>query len=188
MKDWDGFQGAYTVGSEFFSPAVPLGRSVAFRAASLIVAVAAAGAGVAPFVASADPAPSWDGWYKVTFQTDRKSGTSMAAGQSETPTPRGISSPPTALREPALPRWSTAHPKDNAAQATKFEWTGSQWSRTNNWRWDCGLGDGTLTFDPASSVTTYSPQPDGSLTGTFATNIGSGACQGTVHSTGRRSG
>ena len=58
---------------------------MAFRAASLIVAVAAAGAGVAPFVASADPAPSWDGWYKVTFQTDRKSGTSMAAKQSETP-------------------------------------------------------------------------------------------------------
>lgn len=72
-------------------------------------------------------------------------------------------------------------PKDNAAQSTKFDWTGSQWSRTNTWRWDCAIGDGTITYDPASSVTTYAPQADGSLTGTFATNIGSGACQGTVY-------
>ena len=155
---------------------------MAFRAASLIVAVAAAGAGVAPFVASADPAPSWDGWYKVTFQTDRKSGTSMAAKQSETPYTawyKFATDCSSGTCVAAVVDGPT--PKDNAAQATKFEWTGSQWSRTNNWRWDCGLGDGTLTFDPASSVTTYSPQPDVSLTGTFATNIGSGACQGTVY-------
>jgi hypothetical protein len=63
----------------------------------------------------------------------------------------------------------------------EFNWTGSQWSRTNNWRWDCLMPDGTITFDPASSVTTYSPQADGSLTGTFATTIGDGACAGTVY-------
>ena len=72
-------------------------------------------------------------------------------------------------------------PKDNVEQATRFEWTGSQWSRTNSWRWDCLLPDRTITFDSASSVTTYSPEPDGSLTGTFATNIGEGACEGTVY-------
>jgi hypothetical protein len=43
------------------------------------------------------------------------------------------------------------------------------------------LPDRTITFDPANSVTTYNPQPDGSLKGMFATNIGSGACQGTVY-------
>ena len=43
------------------------------------------------------------------------------------------------------------------------------------------MADRTITFDPASSVTTYSPQPDGSMKGMFATNIGDGACQGTVY-------
>jgi len=30
-------------------------------------------------------------------------------------------------------------------------------------------------------VTNYTPGPDGTLKGTFATNIGSGACEGTVY-------
>lgn len=132
--------------------------------------------------ASAQPAANWNGWYKITFQTDRKSGTSVAAKQSEVPYTAWYkfatdctsgSCVATVVDGPA--------PKENAAQSTKFDWNGSQWSRTNTWRWDCSLGDGTITFDPASSVTTYSPQPDGSLNGTFATNIGSGACQGTVY-------
>jgi hypothetical protein len=72
-------------------------------------------------------------------------------------------------------------PKGNATQSTTFTWTGSQWSRSNSWRWDCTLPDGTITYDPASSVTTYKPQPDGSLAGTFQTTIDSGACQGAVN-------
>lgn len=135
-----------------------------------------------PPSAAADPAPPWNGWYKITFQTDRKTGTSTAASQSEEP-------------YTAWYRLSTdcssgtcvasvvdgPTPKSNAATTTSFEWTGSQWSRTSTWRWDCLLPDRTITFDPASSVTTYTPQADGSLRGTFATNIGEGACQGTVY-------
>ena len=145
-------------------------------------AVLVAGSLLVPSAASADPAPNWNGWYKITFQTDRKSGTSMAAKQSETPYTAWFklaTDCSTGTCVASVVDGPT--PKDNAAQVTKFDWTGSQWSHTNTWRWDCALGDGTLTFDPASSVTTYSPQPDGSLTGTFATNIGSGACQGTVY-------
>lgn len=132
--------------------------------------------------ASADPAPDWSGWYRITFHTDQKSGTSVAAEQSEeaytawyefaTDCSSGTCEA-TVLTGPT--------PKDNVSTSTKFEWTGSQWSRTNNWRWDCLLPDRTVTFDSASSVTTYTPRPDGSLAGTFATNIGSGACQGTVY-------
>jgi hypothetical protein len=146
--------------------------AVALSAAALLVAPAAHGA----------PAPNWNGWYKVTFHTDQKTGTSTAASQ----------------REEAYTAWyrfSTdcssgtcvasvddgPTPKTNADAATTFTWTGSQWSRTATWRWDCLLPDRTITFDPASSTTTYSPQPDGSLTGTFSTNIGGGACAGTVY-------
>lgn len=136
---------------------------------------------VAP-TAWAEPAPTWNGWYQVTFHTDQKTGTSSAARQSEeaytawynfgTDCSSGTCVA-SVLDGPA--------PKDNASQATKFDWTGTQWSRTNNWRWDCLLPDRTITFDPASSVTTYTPQDDGSLKGTFSTNIGGGACEGTVY-------
>lgn len=147
---------------------------------ALAAAVLAAVAG-APH-AHAEPAPTWSGWYRITFHTDQKSGSSLAAEQSEEPYTAWYrfatdcstgSCVATVLDGPA--------PKDNVTPSTEFTWTGSQWSRTHNWRWDCLLPDKTITFDPASSVTTYSPQRDGSLTGTFATNIGTGACQGTVY-------
>ncbi len=150
-------------------------RVAALAAATAAVAVAGAGP------AAADPA-SWNGWYRITFHTDQKSGTSLAAKQPEEPYTVSYkfatdcssgSCVASVVDGPAT--------KDNVTKTTSFTWTGSQWSRTNNWRWDCLLPDRTITFEPASSVTTYSPQPDGSLTGTFATNIGSGDCQGTVY-------
>jgi len=135
----------------------------------------------APPVA-AEPEPNWNGWYRITFHTDQKTGTSVAAEQSEEPYTAAFKfatdcSSGTCVASVVDGPAS----KDNVSESTKFDWSGSQWSRTNNWRWDCLLPDRTITFDPASSVTTYSPQPDGSLTGTFATNIGEGACEGTVY-------
>ena len=132
--------------------------------------------------ASAEPAPNWNGWYRITFHTDQKTGTSTAARQSE----EAFSAWYNFGTDCSSGTWVASvlegpAPKDNASQATKFDWTGTQWSRTNTWRWDCLLPDRTITFDPASSVTTYTPQADGSLTGTFSTNIGGGACEGTVY-------
>jgi hypothetical protein len=147
-----------------------------------VSALAAAAALLCAPSVGADPAPTWDGWYRITFHTDRKTGTSIAAGQSEEPYTawyRFTTDCSSGTCQASVATGPT--PKDNVAQATTFTWTGSQWSRTNNWRWDCLLPDDTITFDPASSVTTYTPQADGSLTGTFATNIGGGACEGTVY-------
>jgi len=156
---------------------------IAVQSASVAAAgVLIVGAVVSAPPAAAEPAPSWNGWYRITFHTDQKSGTSVAAQQSEEPYTAAFkfitdcssgTCLATVVDGPAS--------KENVSGSTKFDWTGSQWSRTNNWRWDCLLPDRTITFDPASSVTTYSPQPDGSLTGTFATNIGDGACEGTVY-------
>ncbi|MFM9034220.1 MAG: hypothetical protein ACKOQ4_08030 [Mycobacterium sp.] len=146
-----------------------------------MAAAAAATALACALPAQADPA-SWNGWYRITFHTDQKSGTSSAAKQSEEPYTVSYKfatdcSSGTCVASivdgPAT--------KENVTQSTTFTWNGAQWSRTNNWRWDCLLPDRTITFEPASSVTTYTPQSDGSLTGTFATNIGSGDCQGTVY-------
>jgi len=135
---------------------------------------------IAAPVATADQA-SWNGWYKLTFHTDQKSGTSMAATQSETPyTASYLFATDCSSGQCVASVADGPTPKDNVTATTKFEWSGSQWSRTNDWRWDCQLSDGTITFDPATSVTTYTPQTDGSLTGTFQTTINNGACQGTV--------
>lgn len=132
--------------------------------------------------ASADPAPNWNGWYKITFHTDQKSGTSVAAKQSEEPYTASFKfSTDCSSGTCVASVVDGPASKDNVTASTKFDWTGAQWSRTNSWRWDCLLPDRTITYDLASSVTTYQPQSDGSLTGMFATNIGSGACQGTVY-------
>lgn len=123
----------------------------------------------------------WGGWYKITFHTDQKSGTSIAATQQETPYTASYK-----ITTDCAAGICTASvldgptPKDNATQSTSFVWSGSQWSRSNDWRWDCTLPDGAITYDPAHSMTTYKPQPDGSLAGSFETTIESGPCQGTV--------
>ncbi|AKK30626.1 hypothetical protein AB431_17440 [Mycobacterium sp. EPa45] len=135
---------------------------------------------VAAPVAHADEA-FWGGWYKITFHTDQKSGTSVAATQQETPYTASYKITTDCsggICTASVIDGPTA--KDNAAQNTSFVWSGSQWSRSNSWRWDCALPDGTITYDPAHSVTTYTPQSDGSLAGSFATTIESGACQGAV--------
>lgn len=139
------------------------------------------GAVTAP-TAHGDPAPNWNGWYRITFHTDQKSGTSMAARQPEeayTVSYRFATDCSSGACQAAALNGPGS--KDNVERSVTFDWTGTQWSHSNTWRWDCLLPDGTITFEPARSVTTYSPQPDGTLTGTFATNIGSGACQGTVY-------
>lgn len=150
------------------------------RPAPALAVLVAAALTLAP-AAGAEPA-AWDGWYKITFHADRKTGTSAAAQQSEQPYTAWYK-----FETDCSSGTCTASvvdgptPKDNVPQTTRFEWTGSQWTRSDTWRWDCLLPDRTVTFDAASSVTNYTPQADGSLTGTFGTNIGSGACQGTVY-------
>lgn len=144
-------------------------------------ALVAAGSMVAAPFAAAEDSAQWDGMYKVTFHTDQKSGTSVAATQQETPytatyTFRTDCSSGTCVARVV----DGPTPKDNVSQSVTFDWTGSQWTRSANWKWDCLLPDGTITYDPADSSTNYVPQADGTLTGTFQTTISAGACQGTV--------
>lgn len=142
--------------------------------------LAAGSTALAPPAATA-PAANWNGMYKITFHTDQKSGTSMAATQQETPyTAAYVFKTDCSSGTCIASVVDGPSPKDNVPEAVSFEWTGSKWSRSANWRWDCLLPDRTITFDPASSTTTYAPQPDGTLTGTFQTTIDGGACQGTV--------
>lgn len=156
-------------------------RAAAAPALAPVVAASLLFATVGP-VARADPAPDWSGWYKVTFHADQKTGTSSAAQQSEQAYTAWYEFSTDCSSDPCVATVQDGPtPKDNAPKATTFEWDGSQWTRSDSWRWDCLLSDRTITFDAATSVTRYTPQPDGTLTGTFGTNIGGGACQGTVY-------
>jgi len=131
--------------------------------------------------ASADP-PSWNGEYAVTFIVGPKSGTSIAAGQPEVQytdtygfrssctsgecTATITSGPPP--RNPTVP------------QPIQFTWDGSSWTQVSDFQWDCMMDDGTVQWSPARADVRYTPQPDGSLSGTMHTEILSGPCQGTL--------
>jgi hypothetical protein len=65
-------------------------------------------------------------------------------------------------------------------QPTRYVWNGSEWASTYDWLWDCFLGDGQKTWSPATSWAFYAPQPDGSLRGTWHTDIAEGPCRGNV--------
>ena len=57
----------------------------------------------------------------------------------------------------------------------------NHWVYVYDWNWDCFQGDGIpMEWSPARSWTIYAPQPDGSLRGTWHTDIASGVCRGSV--------
>jgi len=132
-------------------------------------------------IASAD-APSWNGQYAITFIVGPKDGTSVAAAQPEVQytdiyTFRSscasgkciatiIGGPPP--RNPTVP------------QPVQFTWDGSSWTQINDFQWDCMMPDTSIQWSPARGTTRYTPQPNGSLSGTMHTEILSGACQGTL--------
>lgn len=132
--------------------------------------------------AFAGDASSWNGSYVLTLSANAKVGTSMAAAQPEFAhrTVVSITSSCAAgvcvatVNDPPPPK------NDSLPQTIEFTWNGSQWVREMTWQWDCLLPDGTIEYDPAKSITTYTPAANGVLTGVFHTDIKSGACKGNV--------
>ena len=148
---------------------------VGLCAASLAIAASL------PPAASADN-PSWNGQYVITFMVGPKDGTSVAASQPETQHTETygfrsscssgkciatiISGPPP--RNPTVP------------QPVQFTWDGSSWTQDSEFQWDCMMPDTTIEWDPARAQVRYTPQPDGTLSGTMHTDILSGTCHGTL--------
>ncbi|AFM16457.1 hypothetical protein Mycch_1664 [Mycolicibacterium chubuense NBB4] len=152
-----------------------LSRLVGLCAPSLAIALSLCPAAFADIA-------SWNGEYAITFIVGPKSGTSQAAGQSEVQYTdtygfrsncTGGTCTATIVSGPA-PRNSTV------PQPIQFTWDGSSWNQVSDFQWDCMMPDGTIQWNPAHAEVRYTPQPDGSLSGTMHTDIASGACQGTV--------
>ena len=126
--------------------------------------------------------PSWNGEYAITFIVGPKDGTSVAASQPESQHTETygfrssctsgkciatiISGPPP--RNPTIP------------QPVQFTWDGSSWTQASEFQWDCMMPDTTIEWDPARAQVRYTPQPDGTLSGTMHTDILSGTCHGTL--------
>jgi hypothetical protein len=150
-------------------------RLVGLCAVSLAIAVSL------PPTASAD-SPSWNGEYAVTYIVGPKSGTSMAAGQPEQQYTinYGFESS-CASGKCTATITSGPRPKNpTIPQPARFTWDGSSWTQVFDFQWDCSMPDGTIEWNPARGTVRYTPQADGSLSGTMNSEIFSGACQGTV--------
>lgn len=158
-------------------------HQVVYRLSSLVV-LGAASLAIAlslPQTGAAD-SPSWNGEYTVTFIVGPKSGNSTAAGQ-----PEGQYTNTYTFRSSCTGGKCTATIVDGPApqnptvpQPAQFTWDGSSWTQASDFQWDCLMPDGTIQWNPARADVRYTPQPEGSLSGTMHTEISSGACQGTV--------
>lgn len=136
-----------------------------------------------PAIAAHALTPSWIGKYSLVRYAVSKSGSSVAASQAEhtfsadyifTTTCSSGKCVATATngptpKNPTLPRPS------------HYVWDGAKWVEHFDFQWDCYMGEGVpKVWAPAKSWAFYSPQADGSLRGTWHTDISSGPCRGSV--------
>jgi hypothetical protein len=135
---------------------------------------------LAPAALAADPL--WNGQYILTLSANAKAGTSKAVRQPETAVRSTVSISSTCVSGKCTATVNDPPPpkNDSMPRNIEFTWNGSQWVREMTWKWDCLLPDGTTEFDPAKSLTAYTPGANGVLTGVFHTDISSGACKGNV--------
>ena len=152
------------------------------RLAAALGAVAIATFG-APAVPAHAAAPSWNGKYSLVRYAVEKSGTSVAAGQAE-PTFSADYVFVTACSGGTCVATATGGPapkNPTLPRPSHYTWDGAKWVERFDFQWDCYMGEGApKVWAPARSWAFYTPQPDGSLRGTWHTDIASGPCLGSV--------
>jgi hypothetical protein len=153
-----------------------------FRVVAVLAAVATSIVGVSGMHANA-MSPSWNGKYSLVRYAVSKSGTSVAATQAE-PTFSADYVFTTACSSGKCVATAANGPtpkNPTLPQPSHYTWDGSQWVERFDFQWDCYMGEGvSKVWAPARSWAFYTPQPDGSLRGTWHTDISSGPCKGSV--------
>ena len=126
--------------------------------------------------------PDWSGRYTVvTFASD-KIGTSIAARQPE-PDFSGQYTFTTSCAGTCVATASDGPAPSNPTipQPTRYTWNGKQWVFNYNWMWECFRGDDVpREYAAARSLVFYAPTSDGSMYGTWRTEILEGVCKGTI--------
>ena len=147
----------------------------------LAVATLGAAAAAAP-VAHAAPQP-WNGRYQMVTYASQKAGTSPATHQREADF-GAVFTLSTACSVTTCVATVIDGPKPTnptIPQPTRYTWNGSEWATTYDWLWDCFLGAGNQKqWSKATSWAFYTPQSDGTLRGTWHTDISDGPCRGSV--------
>ena len=148
----------------------------------LLVAALSVAAAVSPAVSQAAPQP-WNGRYQMLTYASQKAGTSPAARQKEGDFGAAFTLATTCSVNRCVATVVDGPRPGNPTVPwpTRYTWNGSEWTTSYDWLWDCFLGNGNQKqWARATSWAYYQPQPDGSLRGTWHTDIAEGACRGSV--------
>jgi hypothetical protein len=137
----------------------------------------------APTVPAHAATPAWNGKYSLVRYAAEKSGTSAAASQAE-PTFSADYTFATACSAGKCVATANDGPtpkNPTISVPSHYTWDGAKWVEHFDFQWDCYMGEGvSKVWGPARSWAYYAPQPDGTLRGTWHTEIYDGPCRGTV--------
>lgn len=161
----------------------PASRTPAALGAAAIVAVAPVLTPAPPAEAAPQTPKPLNGRYQMVTYASQKAGTSPAAKQREGDFGAvfNLATTCSALRCVATVVDGPAPGNPSIPQPFKYVWNGTDWIISYDWLWDCFLGEGQpKQWARASSWTSYTPQADGTLRGTWHTDIAEGACRGSV--------
>lgn len=161
------------------------------RKALFAVTALAAGliAGSVPAQAAPTDNATWMGQYSLERFAASKTGTSLAARQTEPDFSDTYTFASTCLTGPCVATVVGGPPADNptlAGRLVQYTWDGTSWVHEYDWEWDCFMGNGVpKVFAPAKSVAYYTPQDDGTFRGVWTTEIfgeslETSPCKGTV--------
>src|SRR5690606_11279854 len=127
--------------------------------------------------------PSWSGDYSLKRFAASKTGTSLAARQPEPDFADTYTFETTCADGTCVATVIAGPPPANPTLPlpARYTWDGTSWVHTYDWEWDCYQGEGVpKVWAPAHSVASYTPQENGTLTGSWRTDIDSGPCEGSV--------
>jgi hypothetical protein len=157
-----------------------LRSALAIRAAAPPLAIAIA---IASGVSVHAAMPAWNGKYSLVRYAADKSGTSAAAGQPE-PTFSAEYVFVTSCTSGTCVATATNGPtpkNPTLPRPSHYTWDGTRWVEHFDFQWDCYMGEGVpKVWAPATSWAFYAPQPNGTLRGTWHTDISTGPCAGSV--------
>ncbi len=160
-----------------------LSTPVALGAAAVLAALTTMTATPAHAAPMSQVPKPLNGRYQMVTYASQKAGTSAAARQREGDFGAvfTLSTACSGNRCVATVVDGPAPGNPSIPQPFRYTWNGSDWIISYDWLWDCFLGDGQpKQWARASSWTSYTPQADGSLRGTWHTDIADGACRGSV--------
>lgn len=125
----------------------------------------------------------WNGRYRLITYATQKAGTSPAARQRESDFDAVFTLTTTCTFDHCVATATDGPAPANATvpQPARYMWNGTGWASSYDWLWDCSVGSsGQRQWAHATSFAVYVPQSDGSLRGTWQTDISEGACHGSV--------